>query len=244
VQYLIGNWDFLDFTYEIESPVLIPRPETEELVNLILQRYQQSKQPTIRFLEIGCGSGVISVALLKHIPGAICDSIDISDKAVELTKRNMASIIGADYEGRANVIKCDFNMFVQNGQPYDFIVSNPPYIPEDDYAYLEDEVKLYEDKQALVGGGSDGSQFIDLILKKSGSFLKLGGKIFIECDLRQPEKYEKEFTESNAMKNGGIVFKSKYKDFTNRNRFCEFTYQRVAKNSQVPSGNGPAFYFA
>eukprot|EP00735_Rhodelphis_limneticus_P006298 TRINITY_DN18685_c1_g1::TRINITY_DN18685_c1_g1_i1::g.20378::m.20378 TRINITY_DN18685_c1_g1::TRINITY_DN18685_c1_g1_i1::g.20378 ORF type:complete len:216 (+),score=-7.68,sp/Q921L7/HEMK1_MOUSE/36.22/1e-22,Methyltransf_18/PF12847.2/3.6e+03,Methyltransf_18/PF12847.2/3.1e-10,MTS/PF05175.9/2.7e-10,PrmA/PF06325.8/5.1e-10,Methyltransf_31/PF13847.1/2.2e-08,Methyltransf_26/PF13659.1/4.3e+02,Methyltransf_26/PF13659.1/4.8e-07,Methyltransf_12/PF08242.7/2.6e-06,Methyltransf_11/PF08241.7/1.9e+03,Methyltransf_11/P len=88
VQYIVGGWDFLDFHLNVRSPVLIPRPETEELVCRIIETQKRAAARTLRFLEIGCGSGVISIALLRSFPTSTCTAIDISTDAIQLSQEN------------------------------------------------------------------------------------------------------------------------------------------------------------
>lgn len=140
IQYIVGEWDFRDLTLQMQPPVFIPRPETEEIVELILQQ-QIDLSKRIRFLEIGCGSGAISLALLKSLPNAMAEAADQSSMACLLTMKNA---INLKLNDRIKVIqskindrlKCDFKL------KYDFIVSNPPYVPSRDLMNLEPEIRL------------------------------------------------------------------------------------------------------
>lgn len=141
IQYIVHEWDFRDLTLAMQPPVFIPRPETEELVELILQQ-QIDMSKRVRFLEIGCGTGAISLALLKSLPCALADAADQSSMACLLTMKNAINLKLAD---RIKVIqskisdrlKCD-----DFKHKYDFIVSNPPYVPTQDLMNLEPEIRL------------------------------------------------------------------------------------------------------
>lgn len=141
IQYIIGEWDFRDITLVMQPPVFIPRPETEELVELILQQ-QIDLSKRIRFLEIGCGSGAISLALLKSLPCAMAESADQSSMACLLTMKNAINLKLSD---RIKVIQSKINDRLKCDEfkhKYDFIVSNPPYVPSRDLMNLEPEIRL------------------------------------------------------------------------------------------------------
>lgn len=139
VQYIIGEWDFRDITLLMQPPVFIPRPETEELVELILQQ-QIDLTKKIRFLEIGCGSGAISLALLKSLPNALGEAADQSSMACLLAMKNAINLRLSD---RIKIIQSDRRLKCDSFKhKYDFIVSNPPYVPSKDLMNLEPEIRL------------------------------------------------------------------------------------------------------
>ena len=170
VQYVIGNWDFYGLTILCKPPVLCPRPETEELVERILSTNMLQKlgRPA-RILDVGAGTGVIGLALLSQLPTATCDALDINPIAVDLSNTNAKLILGTN-DTRYTCHHQSFMDFVTSDQyagQYDLIVSNPPYIPTEELAGLEPEVRQYEDQGAL-DGGTDGLDMIrDLILHSS-----------------------------------------------------------------------------
>lgn len=149
LQYIIGEWDFRDLTLQMRPPVFIPRPETEELVELVLQQFDV-KRP-VRFLEIGCGSGAISLALLRALPKAQGVAIDQSEMACQLTLSNAQR---HQLDGRLTVRKEKLTrQTVANGdglgvgqvdgdEELDLIVSNPPYVPNAQLRGLQPEVKM------------------------------------------------------------------------------------------------------
>lgn len=143
IQYIIGEWDFRDLTLQMRPPVFIPRPETEELVELVLQQIDV-KRP-LRFLEIGSGSGAISLALLRALPKAIGVALDQSEMAVELTQLNAQR---HQLDGRLTVRREKVTRqtaeeaTVSTEEMMDLIVSNPPYVPNRDLRGLQAEVKM------------------------------------------------------------------------------------------------------
>ena len=163
VQYIIGNWDFCGHTFICEPPVLIPRPETEELVEMIIQRDSLSqlwsssqKRSQVHILDIGTGTGAIAISLLAALPFAKCTAIDINEACISLAQRNAALILGNEqanerFEGIVTSYE-DFARNENNRMQFDLIVSNPPYIPSHDMISLQEEVKNFEDERALDGG--------------------------------------------------------------------------------------------
>lgn len=161
MQYIIGNWDFYGQTFICEPPVLIPRPETEELVEMILNRNSLTQlklrtRQSVRILDIGTGTGAIAISLLAALPFTKCTAIDINESCISLAKRNADLILGKEQaDQRFEAIATSYNDFVNtrnNLGRFDLIVSNPPYIPKQDMIDLQEEVKNFEDHQALDGG--------------------------------------------------------------------------------------------
>lgn len=221
VQYIIKEWDFRDLTLKMVPPVFIPRPETEELVDIIINKFE--KQPPCHMIDIGSGSGAISIALLKHFPQLKGIAIDPSQHACDLTKENAATY---DVSDKLDVIhtEIDNKGNIKNLKPellekkFDLIVSNPPYIPSLDIPHLDSEVSLYEDIKAL-DGGHDGLHVIKPICVFGSHYLKPNGSIFLEINHDHLEKI-KEWLEicQNHMK---LQLVEHYKDLGNKNRFVE-----------------------
>ena len=189
VQYIVGNWDFYGLTLQCKPPILIPRPETEELVENILQSGLLQKLKAPRILDIGAGTGAIGLALLSHLPGASCQAIDLNIDAVNLANENARVVLGVD-QRRYYCTHSDFRSYVAeyvrkisharssqptttgtgaattpswNDQTFDLIVSNPPYIPKGKIPSLQREIRDFEDHRAL-DGGMDGLDMVrDLI---------------------------------------------------------------------------------
>jgi len=194
VQYIIGDWDFYGLTLRCKAPILIPRPETEELVERIITCGVLKKLPAPTILDIGSGTGAIGIALLSQILSASCTAIDINNDAVELSNINAKSIFGSEYSSRYVCLHSSLQDFVQfNQQTFDIIVSNPPYIPTADLSSLASEVKDYEDRIAL-DGGEDGLDIIRLILQHAAALLRVDGprELWLEVAEHHPAILVKE----------------------------------------------------
>lgn len=243
VQFILGKWDFHCLNNIIlRPPILIPRPETEELVDIVLEYIHASSSDNfygeLKFCDIGTGSGAIGLALLKKLPGASCVGIDISPAAVQLSLEN------ADAQGLLDRYSChhidirditqhklynshanDFSNLLSN---FDFIVSNPPYIPKKNMEKLCPDVRLFEDHVALCGDYSDdsisdtlrnstfNSQGLDVVrdiilastllmntkkektIKMCHSGATIKYPLFLELDCTQPSKI-KEWLDSDVL---------------------------------------------
>ena len=198
LQYVIGNVNFYGNTFKCDNRALIPRPETEILVESVIQSKIWSKEK-ISILEIGTGTGCISISLAKLREKISIDSIDISLKALDLAKQNY---LLNNVKEPINFIHTDFKNF-KTTTIYDIIISNPPYISLKDWKDLSPSVKKYEPKSALIGG-IDGTEFINLIIKKSELFLETGGEIFLEIGFDQSPKV-KDLLSSNGFNDINIT---------------------------------------
>lgn len=219
VQYILKEWEFRDLLLKMIVPVFIPRPETEELVELITQQLDPEKDHKI--LEVGCGTGCISLSLLSALPNVKkVIAIDQSKTACQLTLEN------AQLNSLSDRLQV-FQHKLESGKlpdeialhgPFDLIVSNPPYVPSKDILKLEPEIYLYEDIRALEAG-PEGLDVIKHLLELSVEFLKPGGSLWIECDSRHPEIIKK-ITENNQDE-WKLKFISSYSDIFKKERFVE-----------------------
>lgn len=191
IQYIIGEWDFLDLTLQMRPPVFIPRPETEELVGLVLADCPGLRQsPEPRILEVGCGSGAVSLALLRNVPQARVLAIDKTEAAVNLTRDNAERL---NLQHQIQILQHDIlsdpaEHLLALG-PVDILVSNPPYIFTEDLSSLDPEILRYEDRAAL-DGGPDGMDVMKAILRLAPLLLNPGGSVFLEGDPRHPDMVE------------------------------------------------------
>ena len=185
VQYITCRTRFLDLEFIVNPDVLIPRPETEELVYLILSRIKVD-DPVI--LDIGTGSGCIAVALANKLPDAKITGVDISEKAIHVASHN-AEMNHADIEFYCTDILDRNNWRMLSGD-YDYIVSNPPYIPVAEKANLDINVSRFEPSVALFVPDALPLQFYDAICDLGSRYLKIGGSIYFEIH----EKYGKEMS--------------------------------------------------
>ena len=180
IAYLTKKKFFWKDEFFIDEKVLIPRPDTEIIIEQILKIYNNKNN--INFLDIGFGSGCILLSVLKERKDFKATGIDISNHALKVCKIN-ANKLGL--ENRVRLFKSDIDKFC-NGK-YDLIISNPPYIKNLDLKYLENDVKNFEPKSAL-DGGLDGISEIRKIVVKSSGLIKNGGKLVLEIAYNQKEE--------------------------------------------------------
>ncbi len=181
IQYITGKAWFMGEAYQVNEHVLIPRPETEELVDWIVE-YAEIKGSALRILDIGTGSGCIAIALKKAIPEAIVTAIDISPNALKVAANN-ASALKAEIE----FVPLDIlNTAFLPGQ-YDVIVSNPPYIPMQEMKNMELQVTAHEPNIALFVPDEDPLVFYKAIARLAKLHLTTNGQLFFEIHYDQGE---------------------------------------------------------
>jgi release factor glutamine methyltransferase len=196
VQYIIGNWDFFGLTFECIPPILIPRPETEELVERILNSKVLQAIASPRILDVGSGTGAIGISLLSRLPeSASCHAIDINEKAVSLSIKNYLSLLGGaggaggGGRGRYTCSHSDFLSYSSSsGELFDLVVSNPPYIPSLEVEALGEEVRGHEDRGAL-DGGPDGLSIVRQLVRRAHLLLSPSGtrELWIEVSPEHPD---------------------------------------------------------
>ncbi len=208
LQYILGQTHFFGFPFKVDSRVLVPRPETELLVEHILDFILQNYAGNLRIFEVGTGSGNIAVSLAKSLGQARVTAIDISEDALKLSRENARCNA---VSSRIDFVHCDFFEFVENyceaEKRFDIIVSNPPYIATADLASLPADV-LKEPRVAL-DGGSDGLKFYRALIKNAKRFLKDKGALACEIGDGQKDAITALLTE-NGFSN--FYFKSDYRD--------------------------------
>ena len=175
IQYILGKETFCGMTFEVDTNVLIPRPETRELVEWIVADYELL--PACRILDVGTGSGCISISLAKFIPGASVESWDISEGALEVARRNCA-LNGVE------VLLRQQDVLLAQPEPacFDVIVSNPPYITESEKADMEANVLDWEPATALFVPDADPLLFYRKIAELGTVMLKQGGSLYFEIN--------------------------------------------------------------
>lgn len=176
IQYIVGKAWFYDMEFKVNSSVLIPRPETEELVHWIIQDWKNKK---VNVLDIGTGSGCIPLALAKNLDLAEVDAIDVSEEALQLAK-----LVGAELALDVNFRSINILDSEQREElgTYDVIVSNPPYIPNNERSEMNDRVLNYEPHLALFVDDEDPLIFYKEIIDFALSHLNIGGKLYFECN--------------------------------------------------------------
>jgi release factor glutamine methyltransferase len=180
-QHIVGRQEFFGLDFLVTPDVLIPRPETELIVERAIELIADLPSP--RFLEVGVGSGCISVAILKNSPKAAALAVDISEPAIDIARRNAEMHAVND---RLQVLSSD----VFAGLPaetFDLIVSNPPYVPLAEYADLQPEVRDHDPRMAVTDG-STGLTIIERIIAGAPKYLSSGGHLLIEIGHGQSER--------------------------------------------------------
>ncbi len=175
--YIFGEAYFWGRKFLVEKGVLIPRPETELLIEVFLNSYSKDDG---KFLDVGIGSGVIGITLLIEKPKAKVFGVDISDKAIEVSLKN-ARLYGV--RSRYFILKGDWLTPFKKGA-FDVVLSNPPYISNDEYFTLERDVRDFEPKEALLAG-EKGLDFCEKLLKHGDEILKPGGFLIFEIGYNQ-----------------------------------------------------------
>jgi release factor glutamine methyltransferase len=189
IAYIIGEKEFWSLRFEVNREVLIPRPETECLIEEVLGR-SATERDEPRIIDIGTGSGAIGVVLAREIPAARVVATDISSGALEVARRNAIRHGVAD---RVEFIRGD--LCATASGTFDIIVSNPPYIPDEAYPLLPEGIRAFEPRQALIAG-PDGIDFHRRIIREGAHRLKGGGWIFLEIGEGQRGLVEAIFREA------------------------------------------------
>ena len=185
IAYIVGNREFMGLDFFVKEGVLIPRPDTEVLVEEVIKLAKKKDAKNI--LDIGTGSGAITVSLAKYLENVKVTSVDISDIALEIGKRNA---ISNEVDDRINFVKSDLFTNIDKETKFDIIVSNPPYIKREVIETLDKQVKDYEPYNALEGG-VDGLDFYRAITKQAKNYLKKGGILAYEVGHDQSENVSK-----------------------------------------------------
>ncbi|MFQ7349033.1 MAG: peptide chain release factor N(5)-glutamine methyltransferase [Anaerococcus vaginalis] len=203
LQYAIGKWNFYGLDLLVDKRALIPRYETEILVDLIINDNSNNK----KILDIGTGSGAISLALSKNLKDSKIIGVDISKKAIDLANENKIKL------NINNVKFKESDIFSNIDEKFDIIVSNPPYINKEDFEKLDN--KLYYEPQNALYGGEDGLYFYKKIIKNAKNFLNKNGKIYLEIG------YDQKDSISDLLEEYGYKQIESYKDFNDFDRIIK-----------------------
>ena len=187
--YLTGTKSFWNYDFKVNEKVLIPRPDTEIILEQVLKIYKNKDR--INFLEVGVGSGCIALSILKEKKSFLGTGIDLSQDCIEICRYN-AKKLGVNT--RIKLLKSDVDNLIF--RKYDLIVSNPPYIKKFDLKKLDREVIDYEPKLAL-DGGLEGLSVIRKVIKKSSELIKIHGKLILEIGYDQRVPVIKMLNENN-----------------------------------------------
>lgn len=217
LQYILCETEFFGLTFKVDEKVFIPRPETEILVEKIIEivKNHYSLRGKIKILDIGTGSGCIAISLAKSLLIAKITAVDISIGALEVAKYNSKlNNVGEEIEFIESDLFGDLK-----SDTYDLIVSNPPYIPSADIENLQREIK-YEPRIAL-DGGRDGFDFYRRIIKDAPKFLKKGGFLFMEIGFGQRNDISEIASQEGKLEILEIV-----KDYSNIERILVLHYKK------------------
>ena len=204
VSYITGTKEFWKFQFKIINGILIPRPDTEIIIEKVLEITKFKKK--LKILDIGVGSGCILLSILKERKNFNGIGIDLSKKCIDLSRLNALNL---QLNNRVKFYKSDIDNF--NIGKYDLIVSNPPYINQFDLKNLDKDIKNFEPKLAL-NGGLDGLSEIRKVINKSSELIRLNGKLVIEIGFDQKEKVKKILTSK------GFYINKTIKDYANNDR--------------------------
>ena len=204
IAYLIGEKSFWKYEFLLNDKVLIPRPDTELIVDQVLKIYKNKHK--INFLAIGVGSGCIILSILKEKEFFLGTGVDLSHDCIKICKKNAVRL---RVENRLKLIKSDIDN-LSSGK-YDLVISNPPYVKKLDLRKLDKDVVNYEPKLAL-DGGIDGLSKIRKVIKKSSELVKLNGKLILEIANDQKTMVKK------ILKDNGFFVNCVLKDLANNDR--------------------------
>lgn len=207
IQYILGKTEFMGFNFRLTKDVLIPRPETEILVEQVIRHITRKTPRANRILELGTGSGCIAISLAKFLPQVEIDATDVSGEALRIAEEN-AKINNAS----VNFIESDlFDSCRLKPKTYDLIVSNPPYIPTKEIEKLQSEVR--QEPAIALDGGSDGLYFYRKLVKLSPKYLKDKGILIMEMGFNQHKKIKNIFKNYSNFEIIGVI-----KDYNNLER--------------------------
>jgi release factor glutamine methyltransferase len=179
VAYLVGMKEFFSLPLRVSPAVLVPRPETE---GLVVRAVDLAKEMAAhgtdapRIIDVGTGSGAIAIAIAKHVPTAVITAVDLSAAALEVARDNASRLGVAD---RITFLEADLLAHPQAAGPWDLIVSNPPYVREEEFASLPRDVREHEPRLALVAG-PDGVEIVARLAAAAGDRLRPGGWLLME----------------------------------------------------------------
>jgi len=206
LQYILGETEWAGLRLKVDRRALIPRHETELLIELIGERLTAPPQ---RLLDLGTGSGAIALALAKRYESATVTAVDASAEALALASENGLALALTD---RVEFVRSSWYEAIPSGAPYDLIVSNPPYLTAEETAAAEPEVRVHEPVSALISGGG-GLDDLRLIISGAARFLKAGGLIALETGIAHHGEL------GSLLTTAGFVAVESRRDLTDRDRF-------------------------
>ncbi len=194
LQYITNSQEFMGLDFYVQEGALIPRPDTETLVETVINIVKERYNKKIKILDLGTGSGAIAISLAYYLRNSFVTAIDISEIAVETTKINIKK------HNLNNIEVIKGNIFEDNfGEKFDVLVSNPPYIESDEIKNLQTEVSVYEPRLAL-DGGVDGLDYYRPIVELFKKISEKNGVLAVEIGKQQKKSVEEIFLNSKVFK--------------------------------------------
>jgi len=197
LQYITGETEFFSLTFKVNPHVLIPRPETELLVETVIQYHQEAfrNKKNMRVFDLGTGSGCVAVAIAGNIEDAQIVAVDVSAEAIDTAQEN-ARLNGV--EDRIDFVTGDaFTIFADNSERMDVIVSNPPYVAASEFDDLPEEIRNYEPDIALKDG-RDGLEFYRKIAESAPELLAPAGMVAVEVGMGQAPQVQEMFSQNQV----------------------------------------------
>lgn len=211
VQYILGFWEFFGRPFRLTRATLIPRPETEGLVERIIGEWRGERRGDGRFLDVGTGCGAIAVTLAAELPRSAVLAVDVSREALCVAREN-ARLLGV--AERVLFLRADGYSALKTGSRFDVVVSNPPYVSEKEWESLPWDVRGFEPAEALLAG-PDGLAIIRRLVADAGRYLKPGGSLWLEIGESQGETVKR-------LPCGPLRFRGVEKDLAGRDRVARW----------------------
>ncbi len=212
IQYITKHQEFMKLNFYVDNSVLIPRADTEILVEEVIDSINNVGKGNLKILDMCTGSGAIAVSIAKYVKNVEVCAVDLSEKALEVARKNA---IKNAVENRCAFIKS--NMFENVNEKFDIIISNPPYIKTEAIKKLD--VNVRKEPVMALDGGEDGLDFYNILIENSYKFLNKNGMLFLEIGydqkddvvklLRKNENYEKIYSKKDLAQNDRIVVATK-----------------------------------
>jgi release factor glutamine methyltransferase len=207
VQYILGETEFFGLKLKVDRRALIPRPETEQLLELVTQRLAA---PPVQVLDLGTGGGAIALAVAKLYPETSVMAVDLSEEALALGRENAAAL---DLAGRVTFLCSNWFEQLSADARFDLILANPPYLTAAETAAAAPEVRAFEPVQALTAAGPEGLADLQVIIAAAPKFLAPGGLLALETGIGQHAALLRLAQES------GFTTVESRQDLTKRDRF-------------------------
>lgn len=231
IQHILGSQEFMGLTFLVNSHVLIPRQDTEVLVEQVLTEQASSKESAQekRVLDLCTGSGCIAVSLMKKGGFSQIVAADLSREALLVAQENAKRLLTGQKENRNALVFCQGDLFkaLEPGMKFDILVSNPPYIPTDMIKELQPEVRDYEPFLAL-DGAKDGLEFYRRIAAEAGKWLETGASVYLEIGYDQGREV------CDLLEKQGFVNIKVVKDLSGLDRVVRADYLPAERGKEEP----------